>query len=67
MPAAAAVPPALARFDRWTAEAEIANGTIALKQNQVRRGTRKQTVEATLTFGDPAKVTFAAPKVALAK
>jgi hypothetical protein len=67
LPAAAAVPPALARFDRWTAEAEIANGTIALKQNQVRRGTRKQTVEATLTFGDPAKVTFAAPKVALAK
>jgi hypothetical protein len=61
------VPPALARFDRWTAEAEIANGTIALKQNQVRRGTRKQTVEATLTFGDPPKVTFAAPKVGLAK
>ena len=67
LPAAAAVPPALARFDRWTAEAEIANGTIALKQNQVRRGTRKQTVEATLTFGDPAKVTFAAPKATLAK
>ncbi|MGA3069410.1 MAG: AsmA family protein [Terracidiphilus sp.] len=66
-PTAMSVPPALARFDRWTAEAEIANGTIALKQNQVRRGTRKQTVEATLTFGDPPKVTFAAPKVGLAK
>jgi hypothetical protein len=62
LPAAAAVPPALARFDHWTAEAEIANGTIALKQNQVRRGTRKEEVEAAVTFGDPAKVTFATPK-----
>jgi len=62
LPAAASVPPALARFDRWTAEAGIANGTILLKHNEVRRGGRKQTVEATVTLGDPPKVTFAAPK-----
>jgi len=62
LPAAAPVPPALARFDRWTAEAGIANGTITLQQNQVRRGFRKQAVEATVTLGYPPKVTFAAPK-----
>jgi hypothetical protein len=61
-PAATPVPPALARFDRWTAEAEIAKGTITLKRNQVRRGSRKQAVEATVTLADPPRVTFAAPK-----
>ena len=60
--AAAPVPPALVRFDRWTAEAEIANGTIALKHNQVRRGSRKQTVEATVILGDPPKIVFSHPK-----
>jgi hypothetical protein len=67
LPAAAPVPPALARFDRWTAEAGIANGTIKLQQNQVRRGFRKQAVEATVTLGYPPKVTFAAPKETPAK
>jgi hypothetical protein len=65
--AAALLPPALARFDRWTAEAEIADGRIALKENRVQRGFRKQSVEATLTLGDPPKIVFVAPKVALAK
>jgi hypothetical protein len=63
----ASVPPALARFDRWTAKAEVAGGSISLKQNQVQRGSHKQAVEATLSLGNPPKVTFAAPKVALAK
>jgi hypothetical protein len=65
--AAALLPPALARFDRWTAEAEIANGAVVLKENQVLRGFRKQSLEATLTLGDPPKIVFVAPKVALAK
>ncbi|MGA3264988.1 MAG: AsmA family protein [Terracidiphilus sp.] len=59
--AAAPVPAALARFDRWTADAEIANGAITLKQNQVQQGVRKRAVEAAVTLGDPPKVTFAAP------
>jgi hypothetical protein len=62
LPATASVPSALVRFDHWTAEAGIANGTITLNQNQVRRGTRKQAVEATLTLGNPPKVTFVASK-----
>jgi hypothetical protein len=62
LPAKQPVLPALARFDRWTGDAEIASGTVTLKQNEVRQGFRKRAVEATLTFGDPPKVVFSAPK-----
>jgi len=51
-------PPVLSRFDRWTADAEIANGAITLKQNQVQRGAHKAAIEASVTFGDPPKVSF---------
>jgi hypothetical protein len=54
----APVPQDLTRFDRWTADAEIANGTITLGQNQVQQGTRKRVVEATVTLGVPPKVSF---------
>jgi uncharacterized protein involved in outer membrane biogenesis len=64
---AGAIPAELARFDRWTGEAEVANGTITLKENSVKSGVRKGVVDGTLAIGDPAKVTLAAPKVALAK
>jgi hypothetical protein len=52
------IPPMLTRFDRWTADAEIANGAITLKQNQVQRGARKLAAEGAATFGDPPQVTF---------
>jgi hypothetical protein len=65
--AGGSVPAALARFDRWTADAEIANGALALQQDQVRRGAQNASVEATATFGAPPKVTFAAPKETQAK
>lgn len=55
------VPAPLARFDDWTADASIGNGTITLGKNQVI-GTVKQTVEGTLTFGRPPKVKFAVQK-----
>jgi hypothetical protein len=64
---AESIPPALSRFDRWTADAEIAGGKIALEQNQVQQGGRKRAVEAVVTFGDPPVVAFIAPKVTLAK
>ncbi len=48
-----AVPAALARFDRWTADAEIAGGKITLTQNEVRQGGRKRAVEAAVTLGKP--------------
>jgi hypothetical protein len=67
LPAAALVPPSLARFDWWSADAAIADGAITLKQNEVRQGVRARAVEATVTFGDPPKVAFTAPKEAQAK
>jgi hypothetical protein len=61
------IPPALTRFDRWTADADIANGTIKLKQNQVQQGSRKHAVEAAVTLGDPPVVAFPAPRETVAK
>jgi hypothetical protein len=58
------VPPALTRFDRWTADAEIANGLLTLKENQVKRGAHTVPVQAVVTFADPPKVVFGAPKSA---
>ena len=55
-------PAALARFDRFTADAVITGGAITLKQNQVRQGRRKTAINAAITFGDPPKVSFNAPK-----
>ena len=62
-----AVPEVLTRFDRWTAVADIANGTATLKDNEVQQGFRKRAVEGALTFGDPPKVSFAVPKVTQAR
>jgi hypothetical protein len=56
------IPASLAHFDRWTADATIANGNILLGQNQIISGSRKQSVEATITFGDPPQLNFPAPK-----
>jgi hypothetical protein len=52
------MPSMLTRFDRWTADAEITDGAITLKQNQVQLGTRKTAIDASATFGGPPKVTF---------
>lgn len=49
-------PPALAHFDAWTAEAAIGDNTITLGANQIRQGSRKRSLEGTLTFGDPPSV-----------
>jgi hypothetical protein len=61
---AAPVPPALVRFDRWTADTGIANGAVTLKQNEVQQGASRRAVEATVTLGDPPRVIFGSPKEA---
>jgi hypothetical protein len=61
------VPAELAHFDRWTADAEIANGAIRLNDNAVRLGGRKTVVSGSLAFGDPATLTLTAPKAAKAR
>ncbi len=57
-------PVPLARFDRWTADSEIANGKITLGKNEVAQGGRKRAVEAAVTLVESPKVSFAAPKTA---
>jgi hypothetical protein len=48
----------MARFDRWTADAEIANGALTLKENQVKRGAQTMPVQVSVTLADPPKVAF---------
>jgi AsmA family/AsmA-like C-terminal region len=57
-PGASEIPPILEKFDRWTADAEIADGAISLKQNQVQRGTRRLSAQGTAIFGNPPQVTL---------
>ncbi len=54
-------PAALTRFDRFTGDAAIANGTLILGKNEIQRGARKSSVEATITFAVPAQVQFGPP------
>ena len=62
-----AVPQPLARFDRWTGDAQIANGKIDLGQSEAAQGIQKRVVEATVTLTEPPKLIVAAPKLAQAK
>lgn len=52
------VPAALARFDRWTADAAIANGAISLQKNVVLHGARRSSVAGTAVLDYPPRVTF---------
>jgi hypothetical protein len=54
----ATFPPALARFDRWTADADIAHGAIVVARGQVYQAGRAHTVMATLTFAEPPRLIF---------
>ena len=66
--AAESLPSAVARFDHWTGDFEIANGAVTLKENQVQQGARKGSVSASVILSEPPKVSFATPKtVAAAK
>ena len=56
------MPQPLTRFDRWIADAAIADGKIALGQNGITQGSRKRAVDAVVTLADPPRVSFAAPQ-----
>lgn len=43
------------RFERWTGEAEIANGTIAVKQNEMLEGARTRRIDASVQLETPPK------------
>jgi hypothetical protein len=57
------VPVALARFDRWSADAVIANGGVQLGANTAIAGNARRSVDATVTFADPPQLNFPAPKL----
>jgi hypothetical protein len=65
--AAGTVPPALARFERWTAEAEIGQGKLTLGQNEAVQGASKSAVQGSVTLSVPAKANFVTPKDSRAK
>ena len=54
-------PAELARFDRWTADAVIADGKVTFGQNEVAQGSRKSSVKASVALTKPVKLSFAAP------
>jgi hypothetical protein len=51
-------PPVLARFDRWSGSASIAQGTVSFAQSQVEQGSHKTPMAAELRLGYPPKVGF---------
>jgi hypothetical protein len=57
------IPKVLSRFDRWVADAAIANGAVTLNQNQIQQGTNSSGTDATITFGVPPTVRFGAANV----
>jgi hypothetical protein len=60
------LPASLARFDHWTGDAAIAAGVVTLGENQVLLGSHKDSVEGTVTFGDPPVIALTAPKQKIA-
>lgn len=52
--------PELARFDRWSADATLGDGSITVQQNQLERGSAKTALTATTTLGSAPKLHFAA-------
>jgi len=60
-------PAALTRFDRWSADAEIANGALTLKESQARRGASNEPVQGSVPLAIPPKIAFPASKETPAK
>jgi hypothetical protein len=58
------IPKVLTRFDRWSADATIADNKVSLASSEVQQNSHKLNVGAKLTFANPPEVSFAAPKPA---
>jgi hypothetical protein len=64
-PDSASQPPkALARFDRFTADATIDSNGAILHQGQIVVGSRRTNLDATVTFANPPLVSFAGARTA---
>lgn len=55
------VPPALGRFDHWTADAAIGSGKIELGKNVTAQGAKKSAVDGSVTLSLPARANFVVP------
>ena len=55
------------RFERWTGNAEITGGKIALTENQMLEGGHARKVDGSAQLEAPVKFTFVAPKEKLEK
>jgi hypothetical protein len=55
-------PPALAHFDSWSGDAEIANGAVTLGSNEIKSGARTGSVTGAITLGAPPRVSFGIAK-----
>ena len=58
LPSTAAAP---LHFNRWTANAQISDGAVTLKNSRVFVGSRAQPLEASLTLADPPKLRLTLP------
>lgn len=67
VPQPLARPPVLSQFDRWSADAAIADGKIALGQNEIAVGGRKRSAEAEVILAESPKISFPALKPAQAR
>ena len=56
------VPKAMSRFDRWTADAAIANNAASISSSEIQQSSRKSAIDATVNFGDPAAIAFVEAK-----
>jgi len=63
----AAIPQALARFDRLSADAAIAGGVVTLGANQIVSYGRARSATAAITLADPPQISFETPKPSVAK
>ena len=57
-------PTELGRFDRWTADAEIADGKVTFGKNELEQGNHKRAVAASVVLAEPAKLSFGAQLMA---
>jgi hypothetical protein len=55
-------PPVLAHFETWTADAEIASGSLTLKENEVKQGKHSAPVSVKILLANPPKVSFSPAK-----
>ncbi|MDE3199278.1 MAG: hypothetical protein KGN79_00025, partial [Acidobacteriota bacterium] len=58
------IPSSLASFSHWTADLSLSKSRVTFENSQVTRGGKAISVPASIAFGEPPRLTFAAEDVA---